>query len=84
MNIFCDNKSVMKNSTMIESTLNKKHNLVAYHYVRWHDAAGILKLSWISMEVNLADAMTKQLTEWKRNILFGTWTVFVIVVTIQM
>lgn len=31
--IMCNNESVVKNSAQVESTLNKKHNLIAYHYV---------------------------------------------------
>jgi hypothetical protein len=41
-NIFCDNESVVKNSMKIESILNKKHSSVAYHYIRWAVAAGII------------------------------------------
>ena len=33
-NIFCDNESVVKNLTKLESVLNKKHNSIAYHYAR--------------------------------------------------
>jgi hypothetical protein len=33
-NIFCDNESVVKNSTKVESVLNKKHSSIADHYVR--------------------------------------------------
>ena len=29
--VFCDNESVVKNTTNVESTLNKKHSSVAYH-----------------------------------------------------
>jgi hypothetical protein len=31
---FCDNKSVVTNSSIPQSTLNKKHNSIAYHKVR--------------------------------------------------
>ena len=31
MNVFCDNESVFKNSTIPDSTLKKKHNSIAYH-----------------------------------------------------
>jgi hypothetical protein len=34
-NVFCDNESFVKNSTNVESVLNRKHSLIAYHYVRW-------------------------------------------------
>jgi len=46
-NIFCDNKSVVINSSNVESTLNKKHNYIAFHYTRWNVAAGIVSIAWI-------------------------------------
>jgi hypothetical protein len=30
-NVFCDNEAVVKNSAFPESTVKKKHNLIAYH-----------------------------------------------------
>jgi hypothetical protein len=30
MNVFCDNEVVTKNATILESTLKKKHNSIAY------------------------------------------------------
>jgi hypothetical protein len=38
-NIFCDNKSVLTNTTKPESTLKHKHNSIAYHRVREAAAA---------------------------------------------
>ena len=73
-NIFCDNESVVKNASQVESTLNKKHNSLAYHYCRWATAAGIITTSWIDGEENLSDAMTKRLTQFRREYLFGNWT----------
>ena len=61
-NVFCDNESVVKNSSNVESALNKKHNSIAYHYVRWNVAAGVIAVSWISGDENFADVFTKQLT----------------------
>ena len=72
--ILCDNESVVKNSTLIESTLNKKHNSIAYHYVRWNVAAGSIIISWIKSALNLADAFTKRLTRKGRDDLFTEWT----------
>lgn len=72
--VFCDNESVVKNSSMIESTLNKKHSSIAYHYVRWNVAAGVIAVSWIDTKFNIADAMTKRLAEAVRDFLFGSWT----------
>lgn len=72
--IFCDNESVVKNNTNVESTLNKKHSAIAYHYCRWNVAAGITTVGWIESKENLADAMTKRLAEQVRDYLFGNWT----------
>src|SRR6056300_696374 len=72
--VICDNESVVKNSTLVESTLNKKHNSIAYHYVRWNVAAGVVKTSWMPGDYNLADAFTKRLTHQRREYLFGGWT----------
>ena len=70
-NVFCDNESVVKNSSNVESTLNKKHNSIAYHYVRWNVAAGVIAVSWVSGEENFADVFTKRLTLDRRKDLFG-------------
>ena len=71
--IYCDNRSVVNNSSKVESTLDKKHNSVAYHYVRNAVAASIVTVAWISGNDNLADAFTKRLPEVTRNHLFGNW-----------
>ena len=72
--ILCDNESVVKNTSKVESTLNKKHSSVAYHFARWNVAAGACLMAWIPTQGNIADAMTKRLPEVKRNYLFGNWT----------
>lgn len=71
--VYCDNESVVNNSSKVESTLNKKHNSVAYHYVRNAVAASIITVAWINRDDNLADAFTKRLPEASRNHLFGNW-----------
>lgn len=73
-NVLCDNASVVKNSSHIESTLDKKHSSIAYHGVRWAVAAGIIRTGWIDGNFNLADTMTKRLSATKRDFLFGEWT----------
>ena len=60
-NVFCDNESVVKNSTKPESTLKKKHNAVAFHRVREAQACGTVRIAWESGETNLADILTKAL-----------------------
>jgi hypothetical protein len=73
-NIFCDNESVVKNSTKVESVLNKKHSSIAYHYVRWAVAAGIITVAWIELGENLANLFIKRLAEMTCDYLFGNWT----------
>ena len=72
--VLCDNESVVKNSSILASTLNKKHSSIAYHSVRWNVAAHVIQVAWINTHLNLADAMTKRLTADKREKLFGDWT----------
>ena len=72
--IFCDNESLVKNASNVESTLNKKHSSIAYHFTRWNVAAGVCLIGWIATGENLADAMTKRLPELTRDYLFGNWT----------
>ena len=69
-----DNMSVVLNTTVPSSMLKKKHNTIAYHYVRWMVAAGVVSLSWIESAENIADGLTKRLAETVRDYLFGNWT----------
>jgi hypothetical protein len=57
--VFCDNKSVVTNATVPASVLNKRHNAICYHRVREAQAAGIIYVSWIPGQENLADLFTK-------------------------
>jgi hypothetical protein len=61
-NAFCDNKSVVANSTIPTSTLKKKHNTIAYHRVREAVVAGILRIAKVHTSENLADLLTKPLS----------------------
>ena len=72
--VYCDNKSVVQNASHVESTLDKKHSSVAYHFTRYCVAAGIIILGWIDGKNNIADAFTKRLPEAVRAFLFGNWT----------
>ena len=72
--VMCDNESVVKNSTMVESVLNKKHNSIAYHYARWNVAAGVVQLSWVNGDLNIADLFTKRLGQDRREFLLGEFT----------
>jgi hypothetical protein len=65
-NVFCDNRGVVKNVSIPESTLMKKHNAINYHAVREAVAAGILRVGKEDGETNLADLLTKVLNGEKR------------------
>ena len=58
-NTFCDNKSVVINATLPQSTLQKKHNSVAYHKVRESVAATSLRITHEQGKFNLSDCLTK-------------------------
>ncbi len=57
----------------MESTLDKKHDSVAYHYIRNAVAANGISVGWIDGNNNLADALTKCLAGNTRQYLFGNW-----------
>jgi hypothetical protein len=57
--VFCDNKSVVTNSSIPSSVLNKKHNSICYHKVREAQAAGTIRVGWIQGEYNKSDIATK-------------------------
>lgn len=59
--VLCDNQGVVKNTSIPESTLNKKHNSINYHVIRESAAAGVLRVGKEDTESNLADFLTKLL-----------------------
>jgi hypothetical protein len=61
-NVFCDNSGVVKNTSIPESTLMKKHNAINYHAIREAVAAGIIRVRKEDGSTNLADIFTKVLT----------------------
>ena len=65
-NMFCDNKSVVTNSSIPSSVLNKKRNSICYHRVREAQAAGTIRVAWIDREYNKADIATKTTINTKR------------------
>ena len=60
-NLFCDNQSVVINSSIPSSVLKKKHNSTFYHRMQESVAAGILRIAKEPTETNLADKLTKPL-----------------------
>jgi hypothetical protein len=57
--MFGDNQAVVTNSSIPHSSLNKRHNALAYHRVREMIAAKILGYYWIDGKKNPADIVSK-------------------------
>ena len=57
--VLCDNKSVVTNSSVPISVLNKRHNAICYHQVREAQAAQIIRVAWIPGDMNISDLLTK-------------------------
>ena len=56
-----DNQSVLANTSIPDSTLKKKSQSIAYHYVREGCARDEWRTSYISTGLNTSDLLTKQL-----------------------
>jgi hypothetical protein len=65
-NVLCDNQGVVKNTSIPESTLTKKHNAINYHIIREAAAMGMLRVGKEDTETNLADLLTKMLSRPRR------------------
>jgi hypothetical protein len=70
-NVYCDNQGVVKNTSVPESTLNKKHNSINYHVVREAVASGILRVGKEDTLTNLADPLTKLVPYSRKQELLG-------------
>ena len=70
-NFFCDNESVVTNSSKPESPLKKKHCAIAYHRVREAQARRVVRVAWEDTESNLADLFTKMLESIRLKFLTG-------------
>ena len=70
-NVYCDNQGVVKNTSLPNSTLSKKHNAINYHTVCEAVAAGIMRVTKEPTETNLADLLTKVLSKQRRNLLLS-------------
>jgi hypothetical protein len=71
--VYADNESMVKCTRDFDTTLNKKHNSVCYHYCRQAVAAKILRTGKVHTDFNLADPYTKALPAPKRDSLFYSW-----------
>ena len=57
--MFGDNKSVVMSSTIPQSILNKRHNMLSYHRVRQAFAAKIIEFHWSSSDQTKSDILSK-------------------------
>jgi hypothetical protein len=64
-----DNNGVVKNTSIPQSMLAKKHNAINYHSVREAVAAGILRVGKEDGFTNVADLFTKVLPADRRRAL---------------
>ena len=63
--MFGDNKSVITSSTIPQSIINKRHNMLAYHRVREAIPAKILEFHWCSSSQNRSDILSKHWDDMK-------------------
>ena len=70
-NVFCDKEAVTTNTIFPESTLEKKHNSIAYHCSREAVAAGTIRVTKEDGKTNLSDVLTKPLAQATKEFLWG-------------
>ena len=61
VHIYGDNQSVLANTTIPDSTLKKKLQSIAYHFVREGAARDEWRTTYVNTNENEADLLTKQL-----------------------
>ena len=66
-NFYCDNTGIVKNTSIPESTLGKKHNSINYHVIRESVASRIMRVAKENTMTNLADVLTKLMTWTRKN-----------------
>ena len=65
--MFGNSRSVVTSATLPYSTLSKRHNILAFHWVREAIAAKIIDFHWIQSENNISDMLSKH---WEHNKIF--------------
>jgi hypothetical protein len=65
--VYGDNQSVLANTTLPASTLKKKSNAIAYHFVREGFARDEWRPTYVNTNDNVADLLTKPLAGPKRS-----------------
>ena len=73
-NIFCDNESVFKNTSIPDSTLKKIHTSICYHRSREVVAAETVRIAKKGTTTNVSDLFTKPLPNPRRMLLLVWFT----------
>ena len=68
-NIYCENEAVYKNCSIPESTLRKKHHIIAYHRNRKAVAAGTCRIAKEDSKTNISDLFTNILSSIVREVM---------------
>ena len=70
--IFCDNQAAVKGGSNSDTRLHKKHNSIAFHWIREAVAGGWILIYHENGQSNLADLLTKVLNvERRRKLILG-------------
>ena len=64
--MYGDNQSLLSGSTRPESTLNKKAQIIAFHFIQEGCEADEWRTNYINLSENISDLMTKPLSGEKR------------------
>ena len=59
-NLLCDTNGVVKNTSILESTLSNNHNAIDYHCVREAAASGIMRVGKEDTATDLADPSVRR------------------------
>ena len=73
-NMFCNNETVFKNASILESQLKKKHHSISYHMSREAVAGGSCRIAKEGTETNLSDLFTKVLPKPRQELLLNKFT----------
>ena len=74
--IYGDNQSVLANTTIPDSTLKKKSNSIAYHFVREGCARDEWRTAYVNTHSNPADLLTKPLASGEKRSRFVNMIIY--------
>ena len=78
-----DNKSVLCNTSIPDSTLNKKSQSIAYHFVREGCAKDEWRTTYVNTHLNPTDLLTKPLPSGKKRASFVRMVLHHIMATVD-